>query len=111
MQKHEGVHACLNWMRHLELSNIVFENAKLLNFLRAKVLHWMEALSWMSIVSPGILLITSLENIASVNFSNSAFSPSLANSTYRKPTMPKPLSKPLSWFMTWSDLHSPRDQF
>jgi hypothetical protein len=64
----EVQYACLYWIEHLQKSDAPLYNNDLVHqFLKAHLLHWLEALSWMQRVSEGIHAIASLESIALVS--------------------------------------------
>ena len=58
-------YVCLFWIQHLQNSSSqVYVDVQVHQFLKAHVLHWLEALSWMQKTSEGMHAITSLESIA-----------------------------------------------
>jgi len=63
----EVQYACLYWIEHLQKSGTqLYDNDQVHQFLKAHLLHWLEALSWMRRVSEGIYAIAALESIALV---------------------------------------------
>jgi hypothetical protein len=64
----EVQYACLYWVQHLQKCDYeLHDNDQIHQFLKAHLLHWLEALSWMQKISEGILAIISLETIALVS--------------------------------------------
>lgn len=64
----EVQYACLYWVKHLQKSGAqIYDNDQVHKFLQVHLLHWLEALSWMRMISDGILAIISLGSIASVS--------------------------------------------
>ncbi|KAF2464761.1 uncharacterized protein BDR25DRAFT_337365 [Lindgomyces ingoldianus] len=60
----EVQYACLYWIQHFQKSGNPFsDDHQVYQFLRVHFLHWLEALSWMGMVSEGIHAIASLESI------------------------------------------------
>jgi NACHT domain-containing protein len=63
----EVQYACLYWIEHLQKSDIqLADNDQVHQFLQNHFLHWLEALSWMQMISEGILRIITLETMARV---------------------------------------------
>src|SRR6186713_2300809 len=61
-------YACLYWIQHLQKGGTqLSDNSQVHQFLKAHVIHWLEALSWMRKVSEGIHAIISLESITPVS--------------------------------------------
>jgi nucleoside phosphorylase len=61
-------YCCRYWIDHLRESNaLLHDNDILHQFLNSHLLHWLEALGWMGIVSYGIEAIISLESLACVS--------------------------------------------
>ncbi|OBT86395.1 hypothetical protein VE02_05285 [Pseudogymnoascus sp. 03VT05] len=59
----EVKYACRYWIQHLKQSDVIlYDNKKVHQFLQEHVLHWLEALGWMSKISEGIRAILSLES-------------------------------------------------
>jgi hypothetical protein len=60
-------YACLYWVGHLQSSGAqIHDEDEVHKFLQTHLLHWLEVLSWMQMISDGILAIIALEAIASV---------------------------------------------
>ncbi|TVY65583.1 Vegetative incompatibility protein HET-E-1, partial [Lachnellula suecica] len=58
----EVQYACLYWVQHLQQSGPQASlNVEAYQFLRAYLLHWLEALGWMGKISEGIQAILALE--------------------------------------------------
>jgi hypothetical protein len=61
-------YACLYWIPHLQQSSSQLrDDDQVHQFLRERLLHWLEALGWMGKVSEGIHSISLLESLASVS--------------------------------------------
>ncbi|KAL4800844.1 WD40-repeat-containing domain protein [Aspergillus venezuelensis] len=59
-------YAALHWVKHLLDSNVaLIDGAEIHQFLNDHILHWLEALSWMRMISDGIRALISFEAIAS----------------------------------------------
>ncbi len=64
----EVQYACLYWVQHLQRSSSqVHDGEEAHRFLQAHLLHWLEALGWMSKTSEGIQAILALEAHVSVS--------------------------------------------
>ncbi|KAF4626337.1 hypothetical protein G7Y89_g11822 [Cudoniella acicularis] len=64
----EVQYACLYWVQHLQKSGSqAYDSEEAHRFLQAHLLHWLEALGWMSKTSEGIRAILSLEAYISIN--------------------------------------------
>ena len=60
-------YACLYWVSHLvESGQQLIHNDKVHQFLRAHILHWIEAMSWSGKISEAIRAMASLEKTAEV---------------------------------------------
>jgi hypothetical protein len=60
-------YACLYWTQHLQKSGAqLCDEDQVHQFLQVHLLYWLEALSWMSKTSEGILAISSLEALIPV---------------------------------------------
>jgi hypothetical protein len=65
----EVQYACLYWVQHLQRSGSQVHNIEEAHrFLRAHLLHWLEALGWMGKTSEGIQAILSLEAHVPVSY-------------------------------------------
>ena len=67
----EVQYACKYWAQHVldcEIELELFDNAKVHDFLRQHILHWIEALSWMGNLFDGIHALSSLESKIPVGF-------------------------------------------
>ncbi|KAI9690169.1 MAG: hypothetical protein M1822_009130 [Bathelium mastoideum] len=61
----EVQYACLYWVQHLQKSSIQLrDNDEIHQFLKAHLLHWIEALAWMRKTSEGVRSIKLLESIS-----------------------------------------------
>ena len=61
-------YACLYWVQHLQQSGSWANHGEEAHrFLKAHLLHWLEALGWMGKISEGIQAILSLEAHISVS--------------------------------------------
>jgi hypothetical protein len=60
----EVQYACLHWISHLQKSETqLYDNGQVHQFLQDHLLHWLEALGWMKMLSEGIHAITILESM------------------------------------------------
>jgi hypothetical protein len=67
----EVQYACLYWVQHLQKSNSrPLDGGQVHEFIRAHLLHWLEALGWMGKTSDGLLAIYSLEALIPVRLSH-----------------------------------------
>jgi hypothetical protein len=63
----EVQYASLYWVQHIQRSRSQLQDHDQVHqFLQARFLYWLEALSWMRRMSEGIVAITSLRSIALV---------------------------------------------
>jgi hypothetical protein len=64
----EVQYACRYWVYHLEQSKSgIYDNSQVHIFLRGHLLHWLEAMSLLGIMSESITMITTLQSILEVS--------------------------------------------
>jgi hypothetical protein len=64
----EVKYACLYWVQHVQQNGIRFcHGAHVYRFLQQHLLRWLEALSWMQKISEGVLMVITLDSLASVS--------------------------------------------
>ena len=60
-------YACRHWVEHFRRSRKVFaDDDRVYSFLKAHLLHWLEALGWMQAASEGVLMMTVLQCLVTV---------------------------------------------
>jgi hypothetical protein len=63
----EVQYACINWMHHLQKGYTwVVTDSPAISFLKAHLLHWLEAMSWMQRITEAIDMIVSLKSMVHV---------------------------------------------
>jgi hypothetical protein len=61
-------YACRHWTQHVVKSgDQLYDNGQVHCFLQEHLLHWLEALGWMRMVSEGVQVIAALESFTSVS--------------------------------------------
>ena len=61
-------YACRHWVKHLQRSRrVLADDGRVHPFLKAHLLHWLEALGWMKAASEGVLMMTVLQSLVTVS--------------------------------------------